>query len=68
MHCNICAVKDANKDRMAILKLAARKLRGLAKGYESEADSEPDSTTAIGVSGRIEGLEQAADIVEGGRF
>lgn len=67
LRCNVCAVKDADKDRLAILKAAARKLRLLGAGYEVDIDGEEPLDHALRV-GRIEGYEAAANIVESGKF
>ena len=68
LRCNTCAVKDANKDRVSILKAAAKKLRATAKGYEAAAEGE-DNVLDKGLTlGRVEGLEQAANLIEAGKF
>ena len=57
--CGGCADKRGNKDRQATLKAAAKKLRGLAKGFDSDDHSAQE---------RGEHLRMAADIVEAGAF
>jgi hypothetical protein len=67
LRCNICAVKDANKDRNAILKAAAKKLRLTAQAYEQNMGGDDDIDRAVTL-GRVEGLEQAASVIEAGKF
>lgn len=53
----------AEKDVRAVLRVLAKRLRGLAKTYDNiETEDESDGAFS---DGRAVGLKQAADIVEG---
>jgi len=51
------------REAREIVQAAVKKLRGMAKAYKPQGQPKDAAT-----EGRIDGLEQAADVLEGGEF